>query len=98
MLEPKNQFRGCVFYNRNALGSHGAELRAEMDLSPEDLRKQGPTSPLHAPSSGARSRWDILCLGELLAIPMGLMGFLGGTKILTVGIPDPCCDPSSAEL
>ncbi len=48
MLEPKKrmaddkffaQYRGCVFSNRNAQGS--AELRVEMDLSLEELRKQG---------------------------------------------------------
>ena len=46
MLEPKKrvtndkffaQYRGCVFSNRNAPGS--AELRVEMDLSLEELRK-----------------------------------------------------------
>jgi hypothetical protein len=74
MLEPKKrvaddrffaQYRGCVFSNRNAPGR--AELRAEMDLSLEELREQGEgrdmfsSYALFAPCSrsGAQSRWDV---------------------------------------
>jgi hypothetical protein len=83
MLEPKKrveddqvfaQYRGCVFSNRSAPES--AELRAETELSLEELQEQGQGCeiPPHAPSSrsGACSRWDKFCLGELFAISMGL--------------------------
>jgi hypothetical protein len=56
MLEPKKrvaddkffaQYRGCVFSSRNAPGS--AELRTEMDLSLEELRKQGQGREIFPP-------------------------------------------------
>ncbi len=81
MLEPKKrvaddkffaQYRSCIFSNRNTQGS--AELQAEMDLSLEELLEQGQGRSIfpHAPPSrsGARSRRDILCLSDLLAISM----------------------------
>ncbi len=102
MLEPKKLFfaryRGCVFSNRNAPGS--AELRVEMDLSLEELleawnKAGGATSSPHAPSlrSGARSLWVHNASVKYLR---SQWGYLGGPKI--VSIPDPCSDPSAAEL
>ncbi len=55
-------------------------------------KARGATSSPHAPSSrsGARSRWDTHCLGDVFAISMGLPRWPQNR--------DPCCDPSAAEL
>ena len=72
MLEPKKrvaddkffaQYRGCVFSNRNAPGS--AELRAEMDLSLEELREQGQGRDIF-PSCAFFALRSALPMGHLL--------------------------------
>ncbi len=62
MLEPKQrvaddsffaQDRGCILSNRNVPGS--AELRAETDLSLEELRGQGRGRNIFPPAPSSRS-------------------------------------------
>ena len=57
------QYRGCVFSNRNAPGS--AELRAEMDLSLEELREQGQGRDIFPPRALFALR-SALPMGHLL--------------------------------
>ncbi len=77
------QYRSCVFSNRNSPGS--VELRVETDLSLEALRGQHypPTSSPRAISS------RFIC---------DLNGADSAAPNRFPDIPDPCYDPSAAEL
>jgi hypothetical protein len=68
------QYCCCVFSNRNKPGS--AELLVEMDLSLEELRRQGQGRDTFPPRTlfvlQSSLQWDIFCLGDVFAISMGL--------------------------
>jgi hypothetical protein len=105
LLEPKKraaddkffaQNCGCVFSNRNAPGS--AELRADMDLSLEELGEQGQGRDMF-PSCALFALWSALQMRHFLPrdifeISMGLLQ----SSPKFVDMPDPCCEPNAAEL
>jgi hypothetical protein len=90
------QYRGSVFSNRNAPGS--AELRAEMDLSLEELREQGQARKIFPPCAFRRAP-ERASEGMYTASVMYLRsqsGCLCGHKIdKIVSMADLSCDPKT---